>query len=530
MNKLFTLFALALASLAPAASSAETLTLCDGTAKNDGAPVYAYWMDRANRSQLIYPASMLEDLKGKTLTGFKFFIATPATRDWTNPDMNISLATVSETNFGVGGDNSTLAYNDATAQTVFSGEVNVATTAAEWTIEFTTPYTYEGGNLLVDFTNPAKGTAPKIYWTGENQSENTAIAKANGLRGIPFLPKVEISYTADLVGALASVSVKSLSYPLTFTDDSSEKSVIVYNVGSEPVTGIVKIEGSGYFSTDVNTIEIPVGESYELDVMYSPKATGDDAATMTIDMGEAGVFEVALEGTALDVPSDYRMVFNAPSYDQTLPAGWTPYAVELFAADNSISDTTADYAFFPSYYHFGTYSVDGSTGMCWNHVNPAANTDLYWQYFYIVSPELEGKMMLRAAFTDLPATGAFIKVYPVESYDSDNRRFTFADEALDIEWDTPLDNKSWSVANVQLPGKARYGFFMKYAALNIVAADFSVSGVEVPAIVEAAPAEGETLVFDLAGRSISAEAYKSGNLPRGVYIVRNGDKAFKIIK
>ncbi len=530
MKKNIAICLLAWASIAPVAAMAETLTICDGTAKNDGAPVYTNWLDRANRSQLIYPESMLAELKGKSLTGFKFFIATPGSKDWTNPAMNVSLASVEATNFGVGGDDPTLAYNEATTQKVYAGEVNVTTSDTEWTIEFSNPYVYEGGNLLVDFSNPAKGTYPKIYWAGENQSENTAIAKGNNLRGIPFLPKMEISYTSELVGALASVSTESLSFPLTFTDDSSEKSVTVYNVGSEPISGTVGINGSSAFTTDVTTLEIPVRGHVEIDVIYSPKATGEDAAVMTIDMGPAGAFEVDLEGTALAVPSDYRMVFNASSYDQSLPVGWTPYAVELFAADNSISDTTADYAFFPAYYHFGTYQVDGSTGLDWNHVNPAANTDLYWQYFYIVSPELEGKMMLRAAFTDLPATGAFIQIYPVESYDSDNRRFTLAAEPLAIDWDTPLDNKHWSVGELSLPAKTRYAFFLKFAALNIVAADFSVSGIEAPAVVETDALAGETMVFDLTGRRISSEAYTSGSLPAGVYIVRNGRNIVKIIK
>lgn len=525
MKRIITSIALAFVFFAPAVAEAESITLCDGTATSDGAPVYAYWLDYVNRSQLIYPASMLEELKGKSLTEFKFFISS-ITKEWTNPEIQVSLAEVEQASF------SSAEYLSAPLSQVYASAVAVGTTETEWTISFSVPYTYNGGNLLIDIANPVRGTAPKIYWFGVQQSEMTAVCKGNNLRGINFLPKLEIEYTSEALGPKASVSAKALAFPLTFTDDSAELSLTIFNVGSEPVSGTIAVDGSDAFIPSASTVDIPVGESMVLDVTYAPDRSGDDTATMTIDLGEAGSFEVALSGKALEVPSDYRETFDSSGYDRTLPTGWTPWAVELFASDGSLSDATSDYTFFPSYYRFSDFSFDDCGGLAWNHVNPAPNTDLYQQYFYIISPELKGSMMIRAMLTDLPATGAFVSVYPVESYDAINRRFTLSSTPLEISWETPLSNTAWSIGRANIPTEGRMAFFMKYAALDFVAADFTTSGVEAPAIMpaEAAAAATDLRVFDLAGRPVSLRAFNEGLVPAGVYILRSGEKAWKALK
>ncbi|MDE6276817.1 MAG: hypothetical protein K2M06_01765 [Muribaculaceae bacterium] len=524
MKKILTIVSLAAAALAPFAAQAETLTLCDGTNTSDGAPVYANWLDRANRSQIIYPASMLEDLKGKSLTEFKFFIST-INKEWSNNEIQISLGEVEQSSFAA------TEYISAPLSQVYSAPVLVATTDTEWTISFAVPYTYNGGNLLIDIANPARGTSTRINWFGVNQPETTAVCKGNNLRAINFLPKLEIEFTSEAVGAKASVSTKALSFPLTFTDDSAEQSLTIFNVGSEPVSGTIAVEGSDAFVPSLASVEIPVGESKVVDITYAPKDSGEAAATLSIELGDAGSFEVALSGKSLEVPADFRQLFDGSGYNDALPSGWTPWAVELFASDGSLSDATSDYDFFPTYYRFSDFSFDDCTALAWNHVNPAPNTDLYQQYFYIISPALKGKMMIRAMFTDLPATGAFVQVYPVESYDDVNRRFTLSSTPLEINWETPLSNTAWSIGTANIPAEARLAFFMKYSALDFVAADFSTSGIDAPAI---APAETDSdapvMVFDLAGRPVSHEAFKAGKVPAGIYILRSGEKAWKAVK
>lgn len=521
MQKLFTPALLLAAALFPTASAAETLTVCDGTATNDGAPVYAYWMDRANRSQMIYPASMLESLEGKTLTGVKFFVSS-ISKAWTNDEIKISLAEAPSDYFA------SAEYLELDGVTVSSEAVNLGTDAVEWSVTFASPYVYRGGNLLVDVANPAKGTSPRINWFGENQESVTALAKGNNIREVKFLPKMEIEYTTEDVGARATVSSKSLSFPLTFTDASAEKTVTVSNVGTELLTGTVAIEGSDAFSADVKNVEgLVPGESLEIAIVYAPQATAKaDEATCTIDLGEGGKFEVALSGSALDVPTGYRELFDGGNYAEVLPADWTGWAEEIFVSDGSLSDATADYDYFPTTYRFSNYSFDSCSGIAWNHVNWAPSTDLYRQYYYLVSPELNGRVMMRAMMTDLPAAGCFVEVYPVVGYDDLNNRFTLAEEPVAVDWDSELSNTGWSVGTLNVDSPTRLAFFMKYAALDFVASD-KTTGVCSAVVV---PEDGALEVYDLSGRRVNAEAYSAGQVPSGVYILRQGADVKKVVR
>ncbi|MEE1308864.1 MAG: hypothetical protein UHJ41_02055, partial [Bacteroidaceae bacterium] len=71
-----TLCMVALMSMSNAAAQSQTITICDGTDENKYVPFYFYYLDNASTtSQVIYPASALESIKGKQITGVKFYNA-----------------------------------------------------------------------------------------------------------------------------------------------------------------------------------------------------------------------------------------------------------------------------------------------------------------------------------------------------------------------------------------------------------------------------------------------------------------------
>ena len=49
-------------------SAQQTLTVADGTTTNSYVPVYGLWMDDYIRAQMIYPANLLSDMVGSTIT------------------------------------------------------------------------------------------------------------------------------------------------------------------------------------------------------------------------------------------------------------------------------------------------------------------------------------------------------------------------------------------------------------------------------------------------------------------------------
>lgn len=507
-------------------SSAEdiSLTVCEGTGFNS-VPVYGQWMDRPNHSQVIYPADMLKSLKDNNLLSFTFYVKS-MTKEWTNEEIVVSLAEVEQATY----DAENKEYVSATLTKVSSAAVSLAADATEWTVSFTTPYAYKGGNLLVDISNAKAGTSPNIQWFGVWQpaTSYTAIIKGNDIRLANFLPKLTVKATSEALGARASVDVKELTFPLTFTDDSSELSVKVSSIGSKAVSGTVSVTGSDAFSTTMTEITgLEPETDVEIPVTFAPKATSaGEVAVLHIDLGDAGKFEVALRGAGLEVPTAFRQLFDGGmNYAEELPAGWTPYAVEVLADNEAeVSDMTTDYSAFPAVYRFSGFKFGNGEGIAWNHVNWAPSSELYHQYYYLVSPVLSGNVMVRGMFTDKAAAGSFIQVLPATPLVSGG--FELGD-ALELAWSEPLGDTAWSVGTVRLPHEMRLAFFMKFGALDLVAAD-ATTGVGCVDVL--APAETSTEVYNLSGCRVNATAWKSGAVPAGVYIVREGGKTSKILK
>lgn len=123
------------------------LTVFDGTATDEGVPVVGWVLNQYTKCEYVMPASYLSSMIGKTITSmacysnntsvnyaatFKVFIK------------EVSFSTIS----------SFQGYSGAT--TVYEGSLTVAN--GMLTIEFTTPFTYNGGNLLIGFYNISPGT------------------------------------------------------------------------------------------------------------------------------------------------------------------------------------------------------------------------------------------------------------------------------------------------------------------------------------------------------------------------------------
>ena len=161
-----------------------TLTVADGTATDEYIPIYGWYVDEAPHSQFIYPASMLATMSGGSVTGMTFYLSTPATSAW-GTTVTIKLMETTAT---------TLSSFAATtgATTVWTGTVNGNT--ATWAVTFTAPYTYQGGNLLVD-VNCSTGTYAHGYFTGVTQTGNTAYSEwESDDYSAGFLPKTTFAF------------------------------------------------------------------------------------------------------------------------------------------------------------------------------------------------------------------------------------------------------------------------------------------------------------------------------------------------
>ena len=213
------------------AAQANVLTVCESTEDDyvsQYIPIYGYYYDADGMSQLIYPAEDLQDMKGGQITELTFYTPAAAwgedyasyTIGFSGGKLELSLMEVEQNGF-----------NDAT----IDGATVVATLVPQeggmyLTFVLDEPYTYNGGNLLVETQIAETGSWGRTYFAGVGEcfGRNTAYAGydywGTWTEGyLDFLPMATFEYNA------ATTPVD----PTEKTDaPSSQKENFVYNDGN----------------------------------------------------------------------------------------------------------------------------------------------------------------------------------------------------------------------------------------------------------------------------------------------------------
>ena len=167
-----------------------TLTVNDGTAKNEYIPVYGYYCDATSQqNQFIIPAEQLAEMLGGTISGMTFYLSSLATgawgRTWTVKLMETTETTISSL------------INVSSATSVYTGVLNGQSSPME--VPFATSYVYNGGNLLVDFSySGGSGSYKRAYFYGVDAPANSSYCHY-GSTDSPqaFLPKTTFDYTPN---------------------------------------------------------------------------------------------------------------------------------------------------------------------------------------------------------------------------------------------------------------------------------------------------------------------------------------------
>ena len=164
----------------------ETLTVYENaTSNNPYVPFEGYNADGAQHNQLIYPATELAEMDGKSITQMVFYIDQSA-----NNGSNTAASRLGTWTVSLGETSSTTlnGLDNSTALTqVYQGYFDCST--GTLTLEFDDGYSYHGGNLLVDL-NHAAASWNSWYFVGV--TANGASYTRNSQRN--FLPKVTFSY------------------------------------------------------------------------------------------------------------------------------------------------------------------------------------------------------------------------------------------------------------------------------------------------------------------------------------------------
>lgn len=185
-----------LIAFAAGVSAQETLTVCDGTDTNANLPFAGqYNQGGPQTSQMIYPAADLTAMNGKKITSITFYPT--ENLGWTSVN-TISVAEVEQTAFA----SKALISASLTEVAKTKGVQNAD---KSWTIEFSTPYVYNGGNLLIQGDMPQDYNGNKQFY-GVNQSAKTGIISYEDSwfgadkELVGFLPKVTFTYEENAGG------------------------------------------------------------------------------------------------------------------------------------------------------------------------------------------------------------------------------------------------------------------------------------------------------------------------------------------
>ncbi len=160
--------------------------IAEGTTTNGNAPVYGYYADAAQRVQSIYPASMLTSMVGQTYTSMHYFVSSGSSANWGNGTWIVRMGITTQENLADGFDTTALT-------TYYTGNLSASTTDG-MTITFDQPFTYNGGNLVVEFEQPTASGYTSCYFYGTSATSGSRRGYGSGYSNVSvqnFLPQVQ---------------------------------------------------------------------------------------------------------------------------------------------------------------------------------------------------------------------------------------------------------------------------------------------------------------------------------------------------
>lgn len=177
------------------ARAQEELTVYDNAGTSNKIPAYIFYWDNFTRSQTVMPAADLADMAGATITAMTFYTTTDNIPYTSVSTADVYLMEVDYTEIS--------AFEPKVNGTiVYQGPVDIVSdgSGGKLTIEFSTPFYYGGGNLLIGIENTTAAGYKNIAFYGESGSTGASISGYNSsLDAVTpsqqnFLPKTTFTY------------------------------------------------------------------------------------------------------------------------------------------------------------------------------------------------------------------------------------------------------------------------------------------------------------------------------------------------
>lgn len=344
MKKSFKLLSAALMALAVVVPvQAETLSVFSNTTgTNEYIPIHSTYYDTpGTKSQVIYPASALTAMVGQPINGITFYANDGIQMD--GGQFSVSLGEAEGETFEV-----PIAYIEEVTQVATATMVKGDT---ELSIVFDSPYVYNGGNLVVDMTVVQGGDWGHTFFAGVHQSEWTGLTRGNQRQ--MFIPKATFDY-----GTPEEYSARISAEELTFSTIIGHEEIqmlVITNNGLNAFTPMISTLQAP-FSIEVEAAEVAPGKTLTIPVKFAPVTPGEYTATLSIDCGQAGSFEIVVIGKAFEPANEllvadgtdecYYLPVYSGLYDMTGGRDQMIYPAEML--NDMVGSEIAAVTFYPT--------------------------------------------------------------------------------------------------------------------------------------------------------------------------------------
>lgn len=237
------------------------LVVCDGTATSAYTPFYGSYYDSENtKTQMIYPAEMLANIKDAEIIGVQF--ESKFAFSFTDGQLQLSLGETETSEF-TKTDNAV--DNPVTGLTEMATIVPGASKILEFT--FANPYKYEGGNLAVQTLVTETGSYSSTTFYGvatENYASYYEYTWNNATtsNAIQFLPKMTILYrisqaepqTVTVTGVVTDTDqqpLEGVNVMLTVTPEVEGAP----RTAAEPQTYTATTDATGAYTIEMTPVE-----------------------------------------------------------------------------------------------------------------------------------------------------------------------------------------------------------------------------------------------------------------------------------
>lgn len=485
MKKIMLLLLAALLWTTAANAQTGTVVVAEGTTTNSYVPVYGYYADAVLRCQTIYPATMMADLTGAEIQGLVYYMASPVSTSYGDDldgTFEVKIGTCTASAFADDADE----FDETTLTTVYTGTLDL-TSSAQVTITFTTPFTYTGGNLMIEVSQTVEsndygttsfygisstGASLQSYdgWSGPVISVQDFIPKTGFIVpvscGVPTIGDITTTETSATISWTEDVASSSWSFRLndgawqTITTNPYTVSGLTANTAYTFAlraicgAGDTSFAATGSFRTPCTAIaaaELPYYESFEnnlacwdqqlvsgsiqwvadASIGYSYTTTpvsGDNAASIA---GEEG--QTRLISPVFNVEGVENLTLKFAHIQQNYAGDQDELTVEYRLSSSSAWQTLATYTDDISDWAFETITIPATSST----LQIAFNATLGYGY----GVGLDSLILFSASCTE--------PIIDVVTPEENSATITWAETGTATSWAIRLNDGEWQTATTQ---------------------------------------------------------------------------------